>query len=74
MTREDVIEWDETLDLLETEDDIVLTELTIGDFVTIKKELFDELILEVNRYRIENGITTEGVDLIMISEALECGV
>jgi len=72
MTRADVIEWDETLDLLETEDEVVLSSLTIGDYVTIKKELFDEIIREANLYRIENGITTEGVDLIVISEALGC--
>lgn len=71
MTREDVVEWDETLDLLETEDDVVLTALSIGDYVTIKKELFDEIVRDANRHRIENGIVSEGVDLIVIREAIE---
>ena len=65
---DDKLEWIETFELLEKGEEIIGSELSFGEFVTIKKELFDNIINEVNKSRIKNGELGEDVDLIVIGE------
>ena len=65
---DDKKEWDETLEMLKGNDEIVVSDLSIGKYVTIKEELFHEIVEEVNKNRIENGDLAEGIDIIVLSE------
>ena len=60
---DDKKEWDETLELLKSEDEIVVSDLSIGKYVTIKEELFHEIVeddpSEAARIPL---IPTEGAD------------
>ena len=60
-------EWDETLELLVQGNDTVSSDLSIGTVVTLKEELFQQMIQEINDGRIKNGSIEEGVELIMVS-------
>lgn len=67
----DEIEWSETLDLLKSNEDIILSNLTFGEFVSIKKETFDKFVEEINYYRVKDGDLEEGVEIITIGEKNE---
>jgi len=60
-------EWDETLDLLLQGNDTVGSNLSIGVVVTLKEELFQKMIQEINDSRIKNRTSDEDVELIMVS-------
>ena len=65
---DDKKEWGETLELLEEGHDTVLSDLTIGKYVSLSQELFETMIQEINDNRIKNGNLDDGIDLIMVSE------
>ena len=62
----DKTEWEDTYNLIEDGEDMVMSELSIGKYVTLSKKVFDALILEINESRLKNGDTSEGIDLIII--------
>ena len=68
MMSEDKKEWDETLDLLIGGNETVISELSIGSFVTVPSKLFDNMVEEINDGRIKNGNLVDGVELIMVRE------
>lgn len=55
MVNDNIMEWNETLELLKEEDEVVLSELSFGKYVTVKKELFDNIINEINAARMKEG-------------------
>jgi len=63
---DDKLEWIETFELMEKGEEIVQSNLTIGKFVTLNKEMFDQFILEINESRLKNGDPSKGIDLIII--------
>ena len=63
---EDKLEWIETFELMEKGEEIVQSNLTIGKFVTLSKEMFDQFILEINESRLRDGDPTKGINLIII--------
>ena len=60
-------EWDETLKLLLEGNDTIASELTVGHFVTLKEELFQKMIEEINTARLKNS-TDGDVELIMVTD------
>lgn len=68
---DDKVEWNETLVLLESGEEIVMSKLSGGKYVTLKKELFDNMINEINDSRIMFGDFEKGIDLITITEGGE---
>ncbi len=61
-------EWSETLELLEDGHETVLSDLSIGKYVSLSQELFETMIQEINDSRLKNGNIEDGVELIMVSE------
>lgn len=61
-------EWKETLDLIQSGEEVITSDLEIGSFVTLPEELFKKMVDEINESRIKNGNLTEGVDLIVVEE------
>ena len=59
-------EWDETLEFIQSGDDAVSSTLSFGEFVTIRKELFEGIVQEINNYRLEKGDLENGIELITI--------
>lgn len=68
----DAVEWNETLEMLRI-GDAVTSDLSFGSYVTIKEELFQNMIQEINTSRIKNGNLGDGIDLIMIDEGEDDG-
>ena len=59
----------ESLDLLHTNpNNPILMELEAGDFILCPRKIFDDLIKEINDYRIKAGDMEEGVNIIAILE------
>ena len=69
-TKEDKKEWEETYGLM-SEGDTISVNLSNGDFVVIKKEMFDSLISELNQLRIDTSVPGEEVELIIVDEGNE---
>ena len=60
-------EWDETLALLLQGNETVGSDLSIGVVVTLREELFQKMIQEINDNRIKNRESDDDVELIMVS-------
>lgn len=71
MSQADRNEFDEALEFIDQGEDMILLNLTKGDFVLLSKEKFDNIVNEVNDSRVRSGNLEEGVELIIISEKEE---
>ena len=65
---EDMVEWEETLDLLVEGHETVGSELSFGNYVTLKDGLFQKMIKEINDFRMKNGDLKDGIELIIVDE------
>ena len=66
--EKDKEEWEETYEMLQNQD-VVLSELSNGKFVSLKQQIFNEMVEEINYYRIKYKDPTKGVELILVEDA-----
>jgi len=64
---DDKLEMIETFEAMEAGDEVVLSEYSFGETVTMKKSYFNKLIKEINEARIKNGDPNCGVQIITVS-------
>lgn len=67
MTEKDKTEWGETFEMLKSGEEIVQSDLEFGKVVSLKKELLDKMIQEINEARITLGDLEDGVELITLT-------
>ena len=70
--EEDIKEWQNTFDMMLFDDEeIVQSDFTFGAFITVKKELFDKMVDEINTHRL-NSVDKDGeLELIVVSEKID---
>ena len=64
---DDKKEWEETYEMLLLKEP-VSTVLSVGEYVTIDKGLFDAMVGEINQSRIKLGNPEDGVELIVVDD------
>lgn len=71
VNKSDQIEWEESYEMIQSGEETVLSELSIGQHVIIKQILFKQMIQEINDFRLKYGNIREGVELIVLEESNE---
>ena len=71
MEDEDTREWGETLEMLRDGSDLIVSDLSFGEFVTLDRDVFQNLVNEVNDFRITNSEVGDDVQLIVIGDGGE---
>ena len=69
--KEDEQEWLETYLMLRGGDETVLSDMTIGKHVILTQKLFNNMIQEINAFRIKHGDVSKGIELIVLEEPNE---
>ena len=66
--KEDEQEWLETYLMLQGGDETVLSELSFGKHVILTQALFNNMIQEINDFRIKHGDVSKGIELIVLEK------